>query len=101
MPRGALLWWRFRADSLKSPHVQWTVYFTNGQPYAPGGEGDILRPKRLTVATETLRQEGGQHYGVSPIITADVSGHYKYGVRLEDLKDKSELGDEDPRLIVL
>jgi hypothetical protein len=48
----------------------------------------------------TFQLSEGQHVGVSPIVTADTAGDYKYGIRLEDLDEEKVLGDEDPFLIV-
>lgn len=101
IPRGSHLLWRFRGDSLTARRVRWTIYFAQGNPFVFGGGDAALSAERLAIPTETFRLPEGQHVGVSPIITADAPGDYKYGVRLEDLDEGKELGNEDPLLIVL
>lgn len=98
---GTQIRWRFRGDGLTAQQVRWTIYFRLGHPFN-FGDGDAAMPDaRLDFATETLRFPDGQHLGTSPIVTADKEGQYKYGVRLNDLDQNTELGDDDPFLIVV
>jgi len=97
---GAPLWWRFRCDDIYARRLRWTIYFTKGHPFAFGGDPSAIVPSSLVFATETFRLTDRQHVGTSPVITADVPGEYKYGVRLEDLDENREIGDEDPFLEV-
>jgi len=98
--RGSQLVWRFRGDGIDARRVRWTIYFTQLHPLTLGGVGSAISGERLSIPTETFQLPEGQHVGVSPIVTADTAGDYKYGVRLEDLDEGKDLGDEDPLLIV-
>lgn len=100
VPCGALLWWRFRVDHLKTSRVRWTIYFSENHPFGHESDGGPVFMDRMSIATETLRLPDGQHVGSSPILKADAPGEFKYGVRLHDLDEDRELGDEDPLLIV-
>lgn len=99
--RGGPILWRFRGDSLNARRVRWTIYFDNDHPFSIGADLGAIRAARLAIATETFRLPDGQHVGTSPTVTADEPGHYKYGVRSQDMDEERELGDEDPVLIVL
>ena len=101
VPSGTLVQWRFRADTVDVKHLRWTIYFEQGHPFsfASDTESDLIQ--KLEFANETLAGPDGQHVGVSTTVTADSPGHYKYGVRLEDVDEEKELGDEDPKLTVL
>lgn len=98
---GTLVQWRFKADSVSAKHLRWTVYFETGNPFRFSRDTTAHIIGRLEFASETLSSPDGQHVGVSTTVTADKPGHYKYGVRLEDVDEEEELGDEDPKLIVL
>jgi hypothetical protein len=100
IPRGTPLQWRFRGDGLNASHVLWTIYFAQGHPFT-GVERRGISDGPFAFAAETFRLPDQRHVGTSPVITADVPGQYKYGVRLENLDEDRELGDEDPLLIVL
>ncbi len=101
IPRGTSLLWRFRSDHLDVRRLRWTIYFYEGHPFSYGGRVTPILVESLEIATETFRQPDGQHVGTSPDVTADMPGDYKYGVRLKDLDEDRELGDEDPHLIVI
>jgi hypothetical protein len=101
VPRGTRVWWRFQSNDLRARRVRWTVYFANGYPFAPGNQLGVLIGDRVALSTDTTKQQDGQHAGTSPEITADAPGDYKYGVRAEDLDEGQQLGDDDPRLIVV
>lgn len=98
--RGSQLLWRFRGDGIDARRVRWTIYFTQVHPLTLGGVGSAISGGRLSIPTETFQLPEGQHVGVSPIVTVDMAGDYKYGIRLEDLDEGKDLGDEDPHLIV-
>lgn len=105
VPSGTLLQWRFRVDHTKAKRLRWTVYFDDGHPFsskldfATRTQPDLIR--RIKFSNETSVAPDGQHVGVSEAVVADEPGYYKYGVRLHDVDEDTELGDEDPRLVVL
>ena len=101
VPRGTRVWWRFQANSLRSPRVRWTVYFANGYPFAAENQPSPIIGGRVALSTDTIKQQNGQHAGTSPVITPDAPGDYKYEVHAEDLDEGQQLGDDDPRLIVV
>lgn len=88
--RGTLVNWRFQANGLPFPQLEWVVYFNEGSPFR--GQG-----AQIVVDTPAV---DGQHIGTSPEMSADDPGDYKYGVRVVDATNQQTLGDDDPRLIV-
>jgi len=92
VPRGTNITWRFRSNSIAANAVRWSVLFASGSPF---GSPEF----QLSVTTE--QEKDGQHTGATDPQPASDPGDYKYSVRAEDAKEKKEIGQDDPRLIVL
>jgi hypothetical protein len=89
--RGTLVSWRFQTNELPFPQLQWVVYFNKGSPFRDQGDQFITDTPVF----------GGKHIVTSPEMSADDPGDYKYGVRVVNSANQHELGDDDPRLIVV
>lgn len=87
---GTPVTWRFQTNGLTNPLVRWTVSFPTHSPFKSS----------LKEFTTTTQLSGGQHAGATGAMAPDSPGDYKYDVRVEDARTQTQLGNDDPHLIV-
>jgi len=119
---GMPITWVLRGPRLTVPECLWTIYFRKGSPFhaqrgVPSPTVDELRVASrntnlgtlVTRAPQALRalENAGiniddivDHQGVVGPVFAEEQGEYKYGIRVTNVANNEELGDDDPILIV-
>jgi hypothetical protein len=115
--RGTKVRWIFRAPTLEVESLRWQVKFHRRKPFE-GREDNLAVNTRNTyfgsrrgeqfynyfTAIEQLgygEELLVNHRGMTPLISADEPGDYKYDLRVADAKTERSLGDEDPWLFVV
>jgi len=92
---GTPIQWRFRTQGAPVSAIDWTVYFDQGSPF--GKQSRVI----VTSVGQIVSGVHFNHTDTTSAVVANQAGDFKYGVRAEDARTGQQLGDDDPRLIVL
>jgi hypothetical protein len=115
--RGTKVRWIFRAPLLETPRLQWMVKFQGYKPLDIQEDKLAVYTKNTSFGTgkgeqfyhylTSVEQLGYaeelrvNHRGVTPPVSMDQPGDYKYDVRVIDHDSGELIGEEDPWLFVV